>query len=155
VPLEALTEPGKPSVATIPGYGPLPGDLARDIVATSRGRKWWRRLLPAPKGLFTGSGPIVGGDPTRRYFDGWLAQLIELRDPYCDAPIQHIDHIIHYTDGGPTTYANGTCARGNQVREMPGWHLSVIDPGLRGRPHTIHITTPTSHHYPGRAPDPP
>jgi hypothetical protein len=94
--------------------------------------------------------------------DGWLARLIELRDqacrdPYCDAPIRHIDHIIHYTDGGPTTYANGrgTCARGNQVREMPGWHLSVIDPGLRGRPHTIHITTPTGHHYPSRAPDPP
>jgi len=38
---------------------------------------------------------------------------------------------------------------------MPGWHLSVIDPGLRGRPHTIHITTPTDHHYLSRAPDPP
>jgi hypothetical protein len=72
-------------------------------------------------------------------------------------PIRHLDHIIRYTDGGPTTYANGrgTCARGNQVREMPGWHLSVIDPGLRGRPHTIHITTPTGHHYLSRAPDPP
>jgi hypothetical protein len=80
----------------------------------------WRQLFTAPKGLSTGSGPIVGGDPTRRSFDGCLAQLIELRDQtchdtYCDAPIRHLDHIIRYTDGGPTTYANGrgTCARGN------------------------------------------
>jgi hypothetical protein len=32
------------------------------------------------------SGPIVGGDPTRRYFDGWLAQLIKLRDQTCRIP---------------------------------------------------------------------
>ena len=74
----------------------------------------------------------MGGDPNRRHFDGWLAQLIKLRDqtcrdPFCDAPIRHIDHIIRHADGGLTNYINGrgTCARGNYVREMPGWHINA------------------------------
>ena len=104
----------------------------------------------------------MGGDPTRRRFDGWLARLISLRDqtcrdPFCDAPIRHYDHIHRYSDGGPTTYGNGrgTCARGNQVREMPGWQ---VDPHRRRRlagPHTVLVTTPTGHTYQSRAPDPP
>jgi hypothetical protein len=72
MPLEALTEPNEPSVATIPGYGPLPSDLARDIVATSRGRKMVAPPLYGTEGVIHWIGPIVGGDPTRRYFDGWL-----------------------------------------------------------------------------------
>ena len=104
----------------------------------------------------------MGGDPSRRYFDGWLAKLIRLRDqtcrdPFCDAPIRHLDHITRHADGGLTTLTNGRgeCERGNQVREMPGWHLKVIDCGFHGGPHKIIITTPTGHHYLSRAPDPP
>jgi Domain of unknown function (DUF222) len=58
MPPEVLLDATSARPATIPGYGPLPGDLARDIVITSRGRKWWRRLFTAPK-----NGPIVGGIP--------------------------------------------------------------------------------------------
>ena len=94
-------------------------------------------------------------------FDGWLAKLIKLRDrtcrnPYCEAPIRHIDHVTRHTEGGRTTFDNGrgTCAGCNYAREMPGWHV-IIEFGLNGRPHTIHITTPTGHHYLSRAPDPP
>jgi hypothetical protein len=136
--------------------------LAREIITTSQGRKWWRRLFTAPSRASGSSGPIVGGDPTRRYFDGWLAKLIRLRDqtcrdPFCDAPIRHIDHITRHSEGGLTTFANGRgeCERGNQIREMPGWHITLIDCGFHGGPHTIHITTPTGHHYLSRAPDPP
>jgi hypothetical protein len=91
MPLDSLIKPDRASAAMIPGYGPLPADLALDILANSRGRKWWRRLFTAPSNTSTGSGPIVGGDPTRRHFDGWLAKLIRLRDqtcrdPFCDAP---------------------------------------------------------------------
>jgi hypothetical protein len=162
MPLDALTNPDKPSTATIPGYGPLPSELARDILANSQGLKWWRRLFTAPQGPPGSPGPLVGGDPIRRLFDGWLAKLIKLRDqscrnPYCEAPIRHIDHITRHSDGGRTTFDNGrgTCARCNYAREMPGWHVRVIEFGLNGRPHTIHITTPTGHHYLSRAPDPP
>ena len=107
-------------------------------------------------------GPIVGGDPSRRYFDGWLAKLIRLRDqtcrdPFCDAPIRHIDHITRHSDGGPTTFTNGrgVCARGNLIREMPGWQIKPTDCTNHGQPHKIIITTPTGHHYLSRAPDPP
>jgi len=41
------------------------------------------------------------------------------------------------------------------AREMPGWHINVINYGLRDGPHKIIITTPTGHHYLSRAPDPP
>jgi len=39
MPLEALLDPHSVKPATIPGYGPLPADLARDIMITSQGRK--------------------------------------------------------------------------------------------------------------------
>jgi hypothetical protein len=87
--------------AELAGYGPLPAGLARDLLATSKSRLWWRRLYALPFG-----GPLAGGDPHRRNFDGYLRKLIiwrdqECRDAYCEAPIRHIDHIRRYTDGGP------------------------------------------------------
>lgn len=122
----------------------------------------FRRLFTAPTGSKSGSGPIVGGDPARRRFTGWLADLIKLRDqscrnPYCGAPIRHIDHIARHSDGGPTSYSNGrgVCERCNYVREMPGWQINIINAGMLDKSHSIMITTPTVHHYLSRAPDPP
>jgi hypothetical protein len=76
------------------------------------------------------------------------------RDPYCDAPIRHIDHIQRFSDGGLTIYPNGrgTCERGNYAREMPGWNIDAASSGLDGQHHTIKITTPTGHTYLSRAP---
>jgi hypothetical protein len=77
---------GHGAVAEVLGYGPIPVPLAREILAESRGRRWWRRLFTAPH------GGVVGGDPTRRCFDGTLATLIGYRDggrcrePFCAAP---------------------------------------------------------------------
>jgi Domain of unknown function (DUF222)/HNH endonuclease len=163
MPLEALLDPHSNKPATIPGYGPLPADTARDILITSQGRKWWRRLFTAPSGMRGKSGPIVGADQHKRGFEGWLAHLIRLRDqetcrsPFCGAPIRHIDHISRHADGGETSYSNGrgACERCNYAREVPGWQITVIDAGLLAQPHTIMITTPTGHHYLSRAPDPP
>ena len=105
---------------------------------------------------------VVGGDPQRRRFSGWLAQLIGLRDqacrdPYCDAPIRHTDHVVPFRSGGATTLANGrgVCARGNYVREMPGWRVDLVHHGRFGRTHTVAITTPTGHRYTSEAPQPP
>src|SRR5215204_5959186 len=93
MPLNSLLNPTAATPAEILGHGPIPGGTAHDILRSSRGRVWWRRLFTAPAG-----GPVVGGDRFRRRFDGWLAQLISLRDrtcrdPYCDAPIRHLDHV--------------------------------------------------------------
>ena len=164
---QTLLDPNNTTPAIIPGHGPVPADLARHLTA-HRPREEMvppavhrpRRQAQAPVG--PARGDMVGGDPPRRRFDGWLAQLIRLRDqtcrdPYCDAPIRHIDHIQRHTDGGPTTLGNGrgVCAHGNQTREMPGWNVTLDHDGLHDQPHTITITTPTGHTYRSRAPDPP
>ena len=68
-----------------------------------------------------------------------------------------IDHITRHSDSGATIFQNGrgACARGNLVREIPGWSIKLIDCGFHTGPHKIIITTPTGHHYLSRAPDPP
>ena len=154
MPLDALLDANDHSAAELDGYGPPPADLARDLLVTSKGRLWWRRLYAAPVG-----GPLVGGDPHRRHFEGHLRKLIlwrdrQCRDPYCDASIRHIDHIQRYADSGLTIYPNGRgeCERGNYAREMPGWKVEQLSSGLDGQPHTIKITTPTGHTYRSRAP---
>jgi hypothetical protein len=154
LPLDALLDPEAGGSAEITGYGSVPAGIARDVLAGSAGTLWWRRLFTAPD-----TGSLVGGDPRRRRFDGALAHLIKTRDqgwcrdPFCDAPIRHLDHIDRHSNGGPTTLANGrgVCARGNYVREMPGWHIELIDDGLGPAPHTVRTTTPTGHTYLGSA----
>jgi uncharacterized protein DUF222 len=154
MPLDTLLDANDHTAAQLDGYGPLPADIARDILATSKGRAWWRRLYAAPVG-----GPLAGGDPDRRRFDGHLRKLImwrdrHCRDPFCEAPIRHIDHIQRYSDGGLTIYPNGRgeCERGNYAREMPGWKVQAVSSGLDGHQHTIKIITPTGHTYLSRAP---
>ncbi len=152
LPVEALLDPGQGGAAEVTGHGPLPAEIVHDILADTHGRRWWRRLFTTPVGL-------VGADPRRRLFDGVLAHLIRVRDggrcrdPFCDAPIRHIDHIHPHRTGGPTSLANGrgVCARGNYAREMPGWHVELVHDGLGRRPHTVRTTTPTGHTYTSRA----
>lgn len=144
-------------VALLAGAGPLPADLAREIITTSHAAKWWRRLFTAPA-----TGVLVGGDPRRRRFDGFLADLITLRDqhcrtPYCDAPVREIDHIQRWSDGGATSYRNGraVCSRCNQTREAPGWTVQTVSLDHPAARHVTATTTPTGHIYRSRAPDPP
>jgi hypothetical protein len=127
-----------------------------DLLRQTEGRRWWRRLFAHPT-----HGTLVGGDPNKRLFDGFLAQLIDLRDhgrcrdPFCDAPIRHHDHTRPARAGGPTSLTNGrgVCARGNYTREMPGWQVHTIHDGDEhgDQPHTVQTTTPTGHTYTSRA----
>ncbi len=144
-----LTDDDTP--ADLDGYGPVPAELARTIARggdhpdIDRARVFVRRLFTDPA-----TGIIADADPRRRRFDGALARLLvhrdqACRDPFCDAPIRHLDHIRPHATGGPTTPGNGrgVCERGNYVRQMPGWHVRVIDP----RRHVVETTTPTGHRY--------
>ncbi len=169
--VDTLLDPGCARPAEIAGFGPIPATLARELIATSRGRRLWRRLFTAPA---AGDVVIVGGDSHRRRFDGWLGEFIRLRDrhcrdPFCDAPIRQVDHIRSFRDGGPTTADNGraVCARGNYVREMPGWRVDLVGPAegasaksarkgtKEPKRHKVVITTPTGHRYASSAPQPP
>ncbi len=154
VPVDLLLDPDSPATGDVVGHGPLQGGIVRDLLASTGGKRWWRQLFSHPR-----HGTLVGGDPKRRLFDGFLGQLIDLRDggrcrdPYCDAPIRHRDHIIQSRAGGPTSFTNGrgVCARGNFVREMPGWQVHTVHDGLGDHPHTVRTTTPTGHTYTSRA----
>ena len=156
LPIDALTDPDSDDAASgeLVGYGPLPADIVAEILNTTGGKTWWRRLFAHPK-----SGCIVGAESRQRFFDGLLAKLIDLRDhgrcrePYCDAPRRHYDHIQPAREDGPTDVVNGRaeCLRGNQVKEMPGWRHQVIHDGLGDQPHTVETTTPTGHTYTSRA----
>ncbi|HEY5728381.1 MAG TPA: DUF222 domain-containing protein [Acidimicrobiia bacterium] len=156
LPLGALIDPDDPTPAEIPGWGAIPAGLARELIANAQARSWWRRLFTRP--TYDGGQHVVDLDHRRRRFTGWLAELIRwrdwtCRDPYCDAPIRHLDHLHRHHDGGPTTPANGrgVCERGNYVRELPGWTIRLADPDT----HTVITTTPTGHQYVSRPPEPP
>jgi len=138
VPVDALLDPDSPLPAVIPGHGPIP--LER--ILTHHGSKSLRRLL-------TRDGIIIGGDSKQRAFTGVLATFIRARDggrcvePYCDAPIRHLDHVQRRADDGRTEFGNGRglCEAHNYVREMPGWGAKKKVDG------TIATTTPAGHEY--------
>ncbi|MCF7549603.1 HNH endonuclease signature motif containing protein [Pseudonocardia sp. WMMC193] len=137
VPVESLLEPGAPLLGEVPGYGPLPPE----VLAHGEGRRSWRRL-------FTREGVVVGVESRRRVFTGVVAEVIRARDggvcaePYCDAPIRHLDHIVPHSRGGPTSAANGrgTCEFHNLVKENDGW-------AVRREGMVLTTTTPTGHEY--------
>ena len=154
LPLDAITDPDSGSPGELVGHGPLPAGIVTDLLRHTGGHRWWRRLFAHPA-----HGGLVGGDPRRRYFDGFLATLIALRDhgmcrdPFCGAPIRHIDHIKGKRAGGPTSLGNGrgNCVRGNHLKELPGWVTELLHDGFGPHPHTVRTTTPTGHTYTSRA----
>ncbi len=117
IPVDALLDPDSPATGDLVGHGPLPGGIVADLLRTTTGKRWWRRLFSHPA-----HGTLVGGDPKRRLFDGFLATLIDLRDggrcrdPFCDAPIRHHDHIVRSRAGGPTSRKGSTPIGARGVR---------------------------------------
>ncbi|MFJ5956150.1 HNH endonuclease [Paenarthrobacter sp. NPDC092416] len=153
---------GDSEPARLAGYGILPAQWARQIAA-ERPDEPERETGPDPefsvflRRLFTapGSGELLAMDSKARFFPPGMRRFIEARDdtcrtPYCDAPIRHIDHIIPWHNGGPTTLANGAglCEACNHTKETPGWSVKP-QPGSR---HTLNVTTPTGHTYRSTAP---
>ena len=111
---------------------------------------WIRRLYTAP-----GTGQLLGMDSKARKFPDGIRRMVMARDatcggPWCDAPIRHIDHIVAWSQGGPTTLANGEglCERCNQSKEADGWSAKPLD----GPARTVETTTPTGHTYTSTAP---
>jgi Domain of unknown function (DUF222)/HNH endonuclease len=157
-----LLDPDSTEPATIPGYGPVPAALARELALgagpnadadaeTDSAPRWLRRLFRHPH-----TGELAAMETRRRLFTTNQARFIRLREdgicrtPWCDAPIRHTDHIRPHEQGGRTAVDNGQglCEACNHTRQAPGWHGTVHGT-------TITLTTPTGHHYRSRPPDPP
>ena len=143
--------------ATIPGWGPVPAQIAREAIAraTEDLGAWIRRLYTDP------AGNLVALSTKQRLATNGLATYLNLRDqglcrtPWCDAPARHTDHVTPADQGGPTTAANlqGLCEACNHTKQAPGWTQDVIDDLLTR--HTVQTTTPTGHRHRSRAPAPP
>lgn len=95
-------------------------------------------------------------DSRRRFFDGSMRRLLELRDPVCRVPwcgalARQVDHNLPAARGGATSAANaaGLCQRHNLVKEEPGWLVQVTSTGLDPGegPHECRLTTPTGDEY--------
>ena len=141
------------TAAWMPGYGPIPAALARDMLDPvhdhqTPARVFLRRVLTDPV-----TGDITKIDTRKREFTGALRRALVLRDqqcrtPWCNAPIAHLDHAHPFAKGGHTSAGNGTglCARCNYTKENPGWHHTPTSPSTRN------ITTPTGHTYQSQAP---
>ena len=137
--------------AHLDGFGPLPAELAREIVAGAceQGEEvWLRRLYTHPT-----TGELVAMDARGRSFRGSLGRFIRLRDrvcrtPWCDAPIRHLDHVRRHADDGPTRGRNaqGLCEACNYAKDAPGWRAR---PGPDG---AVETTTPTGHLFSTRPP---
>jgi hypothetical protein len=140
--------------AYVEGYGPVPAELAREIVAGACTREEIveiRRLYTSPA-----TGELMTMDAQSRRFRNTLGRFIQLRDqtcrtPWCDAPIRHGDHVEEHASGGPTSAANGQglCQACNHAKQAPGWRAR---PSPAGDRHEIETTSPTGHRYRSRAP---
>lgn len=96
------------------------------------------------------SGQLVAMDSRARVFPPLLRRMLVLRDdvcrtPWCEAPIRHADHVKPHSEGGLTSYNNGSglCARCNHTKENAGWRHEATPDGLD-------VITPTGHRYENR-----
>ncbi|GAA2025428.1 HNH endonuclease signature motif containing protein [Yaniella flava] len=128
--------------AWLTGHGPIPAETARNWVADPNAEIFLRRVFTRPE-----NHQLVGMESRRRAFPDGLKRMVTLRDgvcrtPYCDAPIQQIDHITPVNNGGPTSWdnASGLCAACNQTKEATGWRHD-------GNPDHLTVITPTGHQY--------
>ncbi len=140
--------------ALLDGFGPIPAELARELVtgACSRDeRVWLRRLYTRPA-----TGELVAAEARGRLFRKSLARFIRLRDrtcrtPWCDAPVRHCDHALDHARAGPTSLDNaqGLCETCDYAKQAPGWRARP-SPAADG--HEIETTLPTGHRYRSRPP---
>ena len=91
---------------------PIPAEVARLLAAHALEQgseldNWIRQLYTNP------SGRLVAMTSKQRTFPNGLADLLRLKghgvcaNPWCDAPIRHIDHIKPVEEGGKTDADNG------------------------------------------------
>nr|WP_280158572.1 HNH endonuclease signature motif containing protein [Rathayibacter oskolensis] len=145
------------TAADLDGYGPVPADLARELVAAGAS---FTRVLTDPQ---TGTVNSVGR--THRLPPPRMRLHLQLRDqtcrfPGCTRPASRAeaDHTIEWRNGGPTTLHNlaSLCVAHHHVRHGDRWTYTLHPDG------TAEWTTPTGRRVttrppalPGRPPEPP
>lgn len=125
-------------MAVIPGYGNIPAEYARKLVAEHEDQETIKSRLnamPMFRRLFTNPSheDLVSMDSKERLYKGQLRHLVQLRDPYCRTPYcsnnpRHADHVLQAHKGGETSFSNGDmkCGACNLAKEAPGWTEQVV-----------------------------
>ncbi len=145
--------------ALIPGHGPVPAQIARELAAAAvedTVASWVRTLYADP------TGRLVALTSKRRLACDGLADFLHLRDqgicrtPWCNAPIRHRDHIVTAFAHGPTDDDNtqGLCEACNHAKQATGWRQRTLD-AVEADRHTVETITPTGHRHRSCAPAPP
>ena len=133
----SLLAPGHADAATIEGFGSAPYDHVREAmlqaVQNDEGDEdselsmTIRQLYADPD-----DGQLVGVEARSRAFPASLKRFLMLahqtcRAPYCDAPIRQMDHVVPWSQGGPTSLdnGNGLCGGDNQ-KESSGESARVV-----------------------------
>ncbi len=140
-----------PEPADVPGYGPVPAQTARDLIADALDAEtltYLRRLYTDP------AGHLVAMSTRQRFTTEGLSDFLRLRDqgtcrtPWCDAPIAHDDHIDPAGNDGQTTSSNtqGLCQACNHAKQATGWR-----PTSRPRPRR-RVPAHRRDHHPHRPP---
>lgn len=158
MPVDTLAGGHEPALLTAHGVTGefIPAETARLLVAQALKAEvgaWFRQLYVNP------FGKLIAMTSRQRCFPDGLAELLEIQGqgicstPWCDAPIQHRDHVNPVEEGGPTDRDNGqgVCAACNHAKQA-GWQ-QVAESAVE-RPSVI-TTTPTGHRYQATAPAPP
>ncbi len=142
---------GADDEAHLEDFGPIPAELAREIVcdaATEDEQISIRRLYTSPT-----TGELVAMDARTRTFRGNLARFVKLRDrtcrtPWCDAPVRHLDHVTGSDEGGVTEAGNGQglCEACNYAKTAHRWRATPEPDG------SVTTTLPTGHTHSTRPP---
>lgn len=146
---------GEDEPAHVPGYGAIPAGLASDWLRDGGTTTvFLRRLYTHP-----GTGQLVAMDARRRLFDGKLRDPLVVRDqlcrnPWCNAPVRHADHVVSHAEGGATSIddGQGLCEHCNYVKQAAGWRARPRPSPHPGAPPEVQVTTPTGHTYTSTAP---
>jgi hypothetical protein len=116
----------EPLFSVLVGYETLHGRMCqlaqgRTVVAPGSLLPWLDGAY-VERAVFAPGGRVEVGI-TSRFFTGAIRRAIELRDqecthPFCDIPAERcqVDHIIPYSQGGPTTQENGRLLCGHDNR---------------------------------------
>ncbi len=141
--------------ADVPGYGPVPAEVARHLIANSMDSEAVQTFI---RGLYADpNGRLVAMTTKQRFHTDGIAEFLRLRDqgicrtPWCDAPIAESDHITTAKNGGETSAGNGQglCVACNRAKQAPGWTQTTEPHAER---HQVETITPTGHRYRSTAP---
>jgi hypothetical protein len=101
-------------------------ELANQTPVTPGALLPWLTEADIERVVFAAPNRVIEVSHRRRFFDGALRRIIEVRDrecyhPMCDEPAEHChgDHIEPYAAGGGTTQHNGraACSYHNRLRQ--------------------------------------